>query len=385
VTWLSAMKPNTVAGPRPICTALPHFPCLLNVQISVRCVVRSVNQTCASQRDASAVFPIGFALFAESAEALLGIFQTIEFVEKNVHGITEPIAKRKAHAAEDRFFGHGKDRTGVAGDAGAEIVDGGFELRLRHKAIDDAEIESAFRSDGLAEKNKFKCYLWTHEKRKNGGGERRKDAQRDFGLREASSGRGDDQIAKRGEFRAAADGRAVYDTDDGLSGFQNAHEDRVERIEHLKNALRCIFTDVNTATENLAGGIEEDELHVWPLARVSNAVDQFAEHVFVEKIVLGAIEGHACHAGFDMKFYGLEIGRVAAGGFGANLDVAVGQGCAACFHGGFSFGNRSKADGSMRGWERSGWAVAWCAKSLLAEETGGTAAGSLDREWEEGE
>src|SRR5579859_3760894 len=38
------MKPNTVAGPRPICTALPHFHCVLNVQISLRAAVRGVNR-----------------------------------------------------------------------------------------------------------------------------------------------------------------------------------------------------------------------------------------------------------------------------------------------------------------------------------------------------
>ena|SRR5579859_5997177 len=39
------MKPNTVAGPRPIYTALPHFPCLLNVQVSLRGAANSVNES----------------------------------------------------------------------------------------------------------------------------------------------------------------------------------------------------------------------------------------------------------------------------------------------------------------------------------------------------
>src|SRR5258708_14995942 len=38
------MKPNTVAGPRPNCTALPHFLCLLDVQISLRGGATSVNR-----------------------------------------------------------------------------------------------------------------------------------------------------------------------------------------------------------------------------------------------------------------------------------------------------------------------------------------------------
>src|SRR5258708_17473408 len=44
------MKQNTVAGPRPNCTALPHFPCLLDVQISLRGAATSVNRVYSSSR-----------------------------------------------------------------------------------------------------------------------------------------------------------------------------------------------------------------------------------------------------------------------------------------------------------------------------------------------
>jgi hypothetical protein len=103
---------------------------------------------------------------------------------------------------------------------------------------------------------------------------------------------------------------------------------------------------------------------------MSDAINQFAEHVFVEEIVLWAIEGHARDAGFEMEFHELKIGWIAAAGIGANLDVAVGQSGAACFHGSFSFRNASKADGSTQGAGRPVGAEAKCAKSLLAEETG---------------
>jgi hypothetical protein len=39
-----------------------------------------------------AVFPVGFALFAEGAEAFLRIFKAVEFVEEDVHGIAEAVA-----------------------------------------------------------------------------------------------------------------------------------------------------------------------------------------------------------------------------------------------------------------------------------------------------
>ncbi len=147
-------------------------------------------------------------------------------------------------------------------------------------------------------------------------------------------------------------------------------------IEHLKHPLRCIFSDVNSAAEHLAGGIEDDELHVGALARMSDAVNQFAEHVFVEQIVIGAIGSHAREPpASKMEFPRLKIGGIAAGWIGANLHVAISQGGAACFHGSFSLRNGSKADGSTQGWERLGVGVESCPKSLLAGETGKGACG----------
>ncbi len=43
VAWLTAKKPITVAGPRPIFTALPHFPNLQIENNSLRPAVGSVN------------------------------------------------------------------------------------------------------------------------------------------------------------------------------------------------------------------------------------------------------------------------------------------------------------------------------------------------------
>lgn len=296
-----------------------------------------------------AIFPVGFALFTECAEAFLRIFQAVEFVEEDVHGIAEPVAERKTHAAENGFLGHREDGAGVAGDARAEVVDGGFELRFGNQAIDDAHVEGAFCGDGFTEEHKFESDFWADEERKNGGGERRKNTERDFGLGKAGFWRGDDQVAKRGEFRAAADGRAVDNTDDRLRGFENTHKNGVKCIEHLKYSIGGVFADVDATAENLAGGIEDDEFHVGTLAGVGDAVNQFAKHEFVEEIVVRAVESHARGVGFDTEFHILKIGRIAARGIGANLDVAIGQSGAASFHRSFSFRNGSKADGSMRG------------------------------------
>ena len=204
------------------------------------------------------VLPVGLAFFAERAEAFLGIFQAVEFIEENVHGVAETVAEREAHAAENGFLGHGEYRAGVAGNSRAEVVDGGFELRFGNQAVDDAKIEGAFGGYGLAEENDFEGDFGADEERQNGRRERRKNAERDFRLGEPRFRRGDNQVAERGKLRAAADGRTVDDTDDGLCGFKNAHEDGVESVEHLEHALGGVFADVNAAAKSLAGGIEDD-------------------------------------------------------------------------------------------------------------------------------
>lgn len=266
----------------------------------------------------------------------------------------------------------------MPGDAGAEVVDGGFELRFGDQAIDDTEVEGAFGGDRFTEEHKFEGDFGADEKRKNGGRERRKDTDGDFRLSEARFRRGDDQIAECGEFRASADGRAVDDAENRLGCFEDAGENGVKRVEHLENALGSIFADVNAAAEYLAGGIEDDELHVGAFARVGDAVDKFAQEAFVEEIVLGAVEGHASDAGVELKFHELKIGGIPADGFGANLDVAIGKSGAADFHRGFSFANGYKTDVSTRESGRLESVAAWCAMSLLAERTG-VGAGGLTR------
>jgi len=87
VAWLTALLPITVAGPRPICTALPHFPSLQVVK-TVYGARRGVSMKWRSflvRR--SAVFPVGLAFFDQRAQALLGIFQAVQFVQENIHGL----------------------------------------------------------------------------------------------------------------------------------------------------------------------------------------------------------------------------------------------------------------------------------------------------------
>src|SRR5215467_7175107 len=82
-----------------------------------RCSASFANPLDLNKQRTSAVFPIRFALFNERAQTFLRIFEAIEFVEENVHGVLEAVTKRQAHAAENRLFRHGEDRSGVAVDA----------------------------------------------------------------------------------------------------------------------------------------------------------------------------------------------------------------------------------------------------------------------------
>src|SRR5579871_1784268 len=185
----------------------------------------------------SAVLPVGFAFFYQGAEAFLGVFEAIEFVEEDVEGIFQAFAEGHAHAADNGFFGHGEDRRRMAGDAGDHVFDGGFQLRFGDEAIDEAEFEGALGGDGFAEENKFEGDFGADEKGQNRGGQRGENSDGDFGLREASFGSGDNEIAESGEFGSAADGRAVDDGDDGLCGFEHAGADGMEGFDHLVDAI----------------------------------------------------------------------------------------------------------------------------------------------------
>ena len=53
-------------------------------------------------------------------------------------------------------------------------------------------------------------------------------------------------------------------------------------FEHLENALRGVFADVDASGEDFAGGVENDELGVFGVAGEDDAVGDLTEHGFVE-------------------------------------------------------------------------------------------------------
>src|SRR5690242_14858393 len=260
------------------------------------------------------VFPIGFTLFHERAQTFLRILEAVKFVEKNVHGVLEAVAQRESHTAQDGLLGHGEHGAGMAVDAVYEVVDRFFELRFGDEAIDHAEIESAFGGDRLARKYEFESDFWTDEKRENGGRKRRKNANTDFGLGKPRFGRGDHKVTEGREFRTAANGRTIYHANDGLAEFKHARKSGMKGIEHLEDALGSVFADVNSAAKDFASGIKDNQFDVIALAGVADAVGHFAEHGFVEEVVLGAVHGHARDAAVATELYELEfVGRALHG------------------------------------------------------------------------
>jgi hypothetical protein len=53
------------------------------------------------------VFPVGFALFDQRVQAFLRIFEAVEFVQENAHGVLEAVTEGHAHTAEDGLLCHG--------------------------------------------------------------------------------------------------------------------------------------------------------------------------------------------------------------------------------------------------------------------------------------
>src|SRR5439155_1518612 len=88
---------------------------------------------------ASAILPIGFALFDQRSQTFLRIFEAVEFVEEDIHGVLEAVAQRHSHAAEDGLFRHGEHRPGVAVDAIHEIGNSFFKLCFGDEAIEIEE------------------------------------------------------------------------------------------------------------------------------------------------------------------------------------------------------------------------------------------------------
>jgi len=103
----------------------------------------------------------------------------------------------------------------------------------------------------------------------------------------------------------------------------------MEGIKHLENALGGILAYINTAAENLAGGIQNDELDFFFFRNKRDAIHQLAKHLFVQEVVLRTIKGHASHAGSKAKLDMLKFLRVAAFGLCANFHART------AFHDGF--------------------------------------------------
>src|SRR3989440_6007675 len=115
-----------------------------------------------------------------------------------------------------------------------------FSSRRRHTRSD-----RDWSSDVCSSDLKLKRDFRPDQKRKDGGGKRRKDADADFRLSKARFGSSNNEVSESRELRAATDGRTVHDADDRLAEFEHAGESGVEGVEHLEDTLGRIFADVD--------------------------------------------------------------------------------------------------------------------------------------------
>ena len=90
-----------------------------------------------------AIFPGGFTLFHQSAQAFLGILQAVQFVQEDIHGLFQALAQSHAHSSEDGGLGHGQDRAGVCRDAVCQFVDGVLQFAFRYQPIDQPKFQRA--------------------------------------------------------------------------------------------------------------------------------------------------------------------------------------------------------------------------------------------------
>ena len=56
--------------------------------------------------------------------------------------------------------------------------------------------------------------------------------------------------------------------------------------------MRGVFSDFDSAAENLARRIQQDDFDIFARAGILDAFGKLAEHRFVQQIVLGAVERH---------------------------------------------------------------------------------------------
>src|SRR6266481_2080019 len=86
----------------------------------------------------------------------------------------------------------------------------------------------------------------------------------------------------------------------------------MKRVEHLKDALRGVFADINSAAEHFASRIDDNQLDRVAFTGMRDPPGDLAEHGFIEKVVIRTVERHSCDAVCDAELYMLELFRLAA-------------------------------------------------------------------------
>src|SRR5690348_18465307 len=146
----------------------------------------------------------------------------------------------------------------MSSDAFGQLVHTVLELCFGNETVHKTQFVRPFRSHSFAGQHNFQSTLRPDKERKDGRRQRRENADGNFWLSKSRPGRGNHEVAKGGQLRAASDGGAIHHTDDGLAYFKHPGKGAVKRVEHLKYALGSVFSDVDAVEDCLACAIEDD-------------------------------------------------------------------------------------------------------------------------------
>ncbi len=170
--------------------------------------------------------------------------------------------------------------------------------------------ERTFRSYRLTGQHQLQSHLRPNKERQDRRSERRKHANRNFRLRKSGLRSGNHEIAKSRKLRSAPDGRPVHHANNGFTGLQHSRESPVKRIQHLKYALRSVFANINPAAKYFARGIENDQFHVFAVARKPHPSAISRSMASFNRLCSGLFSVSPRDAAFHLKFDVLEfVGR----------------------------------------------------------------------------
>jgi hypothetical protein len=163
--------------------------------------------------------------------------------------------------------------------------------------VAQTESPSLNRIDYLARENQFARAFFANHAGQKHGGDGRKHAQLDFRLSESRAIGSDNDIARCDKFTAATESSAVNQCDRRLGYLFEETEDRVERVQHLKDRFLDVILDGDTGAEGatVLVGVKNDRDEL-ALIALTERLRDLAHHLDVEDVQRRTREGNPCDA-----------------------------------------------------------------------------------------